>query len=138
MYLELEDLQSITETLNLYEKGHADFDPDTLRRAFHDRAIIVGYYQGELTFESRDDYLQILTDVADDNDDQFDQGSGSLRLLSLDSTETTVVAKVESVISGDRYISQLTMIKIGAAWRIVSGVFHQVEDDWTQRLDLSD
>ena len=138
MHFELEVPQSIAETLNLYEKGHDDFDPDMLRRVFHDRAIIVGYYKGELTFDSRDDYLQILTDEADDNDHQLDQGPAPLRLLSLETTETTAVARVESVISGDRYISHLTMIKIGAAWRIVSGVFHQLEDDRTQRRDLSD
>ena len=127
MHVALADLLSISETLNLYEKGHDDLDPDVLKRAFHERAIIVGFYKGELTFESRDDYLQTLTDVPGDIDDRSDQDSGPLRLLTLDTTETTAVAKVESVISGDRYISQLSMIKIGAAWRIVSGVFHQAK-----------
>jgi len=46
----------------------------------------------------------------------------------LDITDTTAVVKVESLISGTRFISQLSMLKIGENWQIVTGLFHGQEN----------
>lgn len=116
------DLDSITKTLELYQEGHYHLDIAKLRQAFHPSAHIVGYDDnGKLMFADLEQYLKILTEYP--CPDQSGQPS-DFKLIALDITESTTVAKVESLISRILFTSQLSMLRCGDIWQIVNGMFH--------------
>ena len=117
----LNELELILNTIELYRDGHYHSDMQKLKKAFHPNAHIVGYSDGELLFASRDQYLERRAKKKS----SAELGELSYtKILSLDKTDTTVVVKIESIISGTRFVSQLSMLKIDDTWRIVAGLFH--------------
>ncbi len=117
----LNEIELILNTVELYRDGHYHSDMQKLKQAFHPNAHIVGYSDGELLFASRDQYLERRAK----RKSSADLGELSYtKILSLDKTDTTVVVKIESIISGTRFVSQLSMLKIDDTWRIVAGLFH--------------
>ena len=72
-------------------------------------------------FADRSQYLDIL---AAEEPSTEPKEHASTKILSLDKTDTTVVVKVESLMAGVRYISQLAMLKVDGNWQIVNGLFH--------------
>ena len=129
----LKELESILNTVQLYQEGHYHLDIQKLKKAFHPNAHIVGYYEGEQTFEGRDQYLELITSEKS----SAEAGEPSyIKLLSLDKTDTTVVVKIENMIAGSRYISQLSMLKIGNNWQIINGLFHDEEGDKDNKMRL--
>ncbi|MCF8068716.1 MAG: nuclear transport factor 2 family protein [Desulfobacterales bacterium] len=117
----LNELESILKTVELYQDGHNDLDIEKLKKAFHPNAHVIGYYEGELMYADRSQYLDIL---AADEDSAESEKPGYTKILSLDKTDTTVVVKVESLMAGVRYISQLAMLNVDGKWQIVNGLFH--------------
>ena len=117
-----EQLISILATVELYRDGHYYLDEERLQKAFHPRANIIGYVGGgELMFVNRDEYLSRLSG----NKSSAEMGElPDTRVVSVDITDTTAVVKVENLLSGTRYISQLSMIKTKNHWQIVNGLFH--------------
>ncbi len=115
------ELESILDTVELYQESHYYLDINKLKKAFHPNAHIVGYYEGEQTFDSRDQYIEIL--AAEKSSAELGE-KPYIKLLSLDKTDTTVMVKIESLISGVRYISQLSMLKVDNNWQIINGLFH--------------
>jgi hypothetical protein len=122
----LNELKSILNTLELYQDGHYYLDIQKLKQAFHPKAHIVGYYKEEQPFADRDQYLESL---AAEKSSAESGESSYIKLLSLDITETTAVVKVESLIAGTLFISQLSMLKIDKNWQIVTGLFHGQENN---------
>lgn len=57
----LNELDLILKTVELYQDGHYHLDLEKLKQAFHPNAHIVGYFEEELVFASRDQYLEMLT-----------------------------------------------------------------------------
>jgi hypothetical protein len=120
----LSELESILNTVQLYQEGHYHLDIQKLKQAFHPKAHVVGYYEGEQTFDSRDQYIELIS--SETSSAELGEPSYT-KILSLDKTDTTVVVKVESLMSGTRYISQLSMLKVGDNWQIITGLFHAEE-----------
>jgi len=120
----LNELDLILNTVELYKDGHYYLDIKKLKQAFHPNAHIVGYYEEEPVFANRDQYLEALAT----EESSADSGESSYtKLVSLDKTDTTVVVKIESLMSGIRYISFLSMLKIDDNWQIITGLFHGEE-----------
>ena len=117
----LNELELILNTVELYKDGHYYSDMEKLKQAFHPKAHIVGYSDGQLLFASRDQYLERRAK----RKSSAELGEISYtKILSMDKTDTTVVVKIESQISGTRYVSQLSMLKIDDTWQIIAGLFH--------------
>ena len=128
----LKEIESILNTVQLYQDGHYYLDIQKLKQAFHPKANIVGYYKGEQTFDSRDQYIEILTSEKS----SYEIGEPSyIKLLSLDKTDTTVVVKIKSLISGIQYFSQLSMLKVEDKWQIINGLFHAEEQKNSIEVD---
>jgi len=119
----LAEMEMILETVRLYQDGHAGPDMDKLKQAFHPKAHVVGYYQGALMFDSRDEYLDVL---AAEEAGEID-GEAYTKVLSLDKTDTTAIVKIESLMAGTRFISQLSMIRLKDQWQIIAGLFHGLD-----------
>lgn len=115
------DINAILEVIKLYDEGHAGPDFAKLRQAFHPKASVVGHYQGELMFSQREDYIEILkTDPPPDPNSVQPE----LKLRSLDIVGDTAVATVESTMVETKFTSHLSLIRDGARWQIVNGLFH--------------
>ncbi len=121
----LNELDLILKTIELYQDGHYHSDVEKLKQAFHPNAHIVGYYKGELAFTSRDEYLAML--MPEESSAKSEEPSYT-KFLSLDKTDTTVVVKIESLMSGYQFISYLSMIKVDDSWQIINGLFHNQEE----------
>lgn len=115
------EIASIINTVELYRDGHYHFDVQKLKQAFHPDAHIVGYDEGGLIFASLDQYLEGMSGYKS----SAEQGEPpDTKVISLDKTDTTAVVKIESLISGTRFVSLLSMLKTDSGWQIVNGLFH--------------
>ncbi|MBT4889587.1 MAG: hypothetical protein HON65_08550 [Rhodospirillales bacterium] len=115
------DLGEILEVLSLYHDAHYYLDLNKLERAFHVEAQIVGHYHDEAFIAKRSEYKAILsseTSSASRNEPTY------TRLLSLDRTETTALAKIESLMAGETFTSMLSIWKTKNGWQIINGLFH--------------
>jgi len=119
------DMDLVLQTVMLYHEGHHYHDMDKLSQAFHPKAHISGYYEGELACEPRDRYMELLS--GGKSSAQVGIAS-TIRVVSVDMTETTAVVKVANSYHGACYTSYLSMIKIDGSWSIINGLFHSEID----------
>jgi hypothetical protein len=120
----IKELDLILNTVKLYQEGHHNLDIEILKQVFHPKAHIFGYYKDKKdTFiASRDQYFEMLNKRKISSTDTRELSY--TKLLSLDKTDTTVVVKVESLMSGTKYVSYLSMLKTDDSWKIINGLFH--------------
>ncbi len=119
------EFELILQTIELYQYGHHHLDLAKLQQAFHPKAHIVGYYEDELIIANRDQYLEML--VTEKSSAELGEPS-SIQLLSLDKTDTTVVVKIKSLMSGTQFISHLSMLKVDDRWQIINGLFNSQKE----------
>ncbi len=117
----LSEYKSILKVIELYKDGHHHSDLKKLKQAFHPNARIAGYYENELVFEDRDQYLEML--AQEKSSAELGEPS-DIKILSLDKTDTTVIVKIKSQMAGSEFISYLSMLKIDDTWQIINGLFH--------------
>ena len=129
MKIETSELDSILETVQLYQDGHFYQDAEKLKKAFHPNSQIVGYFEGEAVFDKRDPYVDLISNIPSEGDLKVEkvdetENNQSLKIMSIDMTDTTAVVKIKSTMFGVVYTSFLSMLKLGDEWKIVNGLFH--------------
>ena len=115
------DIDAVLEVIGLYDRGHATGDMGMLERAFHPRANVVGYFEGELMFASRDEYLELLKN---DPEPETDRAGPEIEVRSLAIVGDTAVATVASTMVGTQFTSHLSLLRQADTWQIVNGLFH--------------
>ncbi len=120
MKIHTSELDSILKTVQMYHDGHLYQDAEKLKKAFHPKSRIVGYFEGEAFFDERDPYVDIISSLSENEDSE----NQDLKIISVDMTETTAVVKIKSTIFGVVFISFLSMLKLKEEWKIVNGLFH--------------
>ena len=115
------DIQLIRQTAQLYFDGMYNSDINTLKKAFHTSANLMGYYNGELLHLSLKEWLEMVatTPPPAKSGEQY-----NMRLVSIDLTESVAVAKARDLYLGLWFTDYLTMLKIEDGWLIVNKVFH--------------
>ena len=109
-----EDL--IRETINHYSEGMRTADAATLRKAFHEQAILCGYIGDEMIAGP----IQGLYDWVESNSVP---AAYKCEILGIEITQRVAAAKIrETDLHGDA-IDYFHLLKVGETWSIVSKVW---------------
>jgi hypothetical protein len=84
-------------------------------------SLIVGYYQGELLYDSLDEFLDLVKGIPApaSSGEEYDK-----RIVSIDLAETAATAKMAELYLGLRSTNYMSLVKINEDWVIVSKTFH--------------
>jgi protease I len=115
------DLELISETVQHYFDGMYHRNIESLRRAFHAKAHLFGYFQGEFVHVSAEDWFKMVESgpAPAESGEEYD-----MRIVSTDVTGAVATVKVADLYQGLRFTDYLTLTKVDGHWRIVNKAFH--------------
>jgi hypothetical protein len=108
-----QDIAAVTEVVLAYYDGMTEGDETKLARAFHPRACIVGNNQGQLEWQTFDDFVAECKEAAGD------AGTYAWRIDGLSFQGDTALVRIGGQFAGEWYSDDLSMLRIDGAWRIV-------------------
>jgi hypothetical protein len=115
------NLESIQQTVQYYFDGLYHSNIEKLKKAFHPNAQVIGYFQGNLVFNSLEQFLEFVkaTPAPSKSSEEYD-----MKIVSIDVTGDVSVAKVADLYLGLRFTDYLSFLKIDGEWVIVNKMFH--------------
>jgi hypothetical protein len=108
------DIAAVTEVVVAYYDGMLAGDEVKLAHAFHPRACIVGNFQGELEWQTFEEFVVECKQAAGDA-----AGAYVWRIEGLSFQGDTALVRLGAQFAGDWYSDDLSMLRIDGAWRIV-------------------
>ncbi len=108
------DIAAVNEVVLAYYDGMLAGDEVKLARAFHPRACVVGNYQGELEWQTFEEFVAECKEAAGDA-----TGAYGWRIDGLSFQGDTALVRLGAEVAGERYSDDLSMVRIDGAWRIV-------------------
>lgn len=108
-----EDVAAVTEVVIAYYSGMMAGDEVRLARAFHPRACIVGNHQGQLEWQTFEEF------VAECKEGAGDAGAYVWRIDGLSLQGDTALVRLGDQYGGEWYSDSLSMLRIDGVWRIV-------------------
>jgi len=114
-------LNSIAKTIQTYFDGMHFGDTSRLRSAFHPDAFLFGYYHGEFSRMSFEDWMTEVEgmDKPSETGEVFD-----MVIVSIDVTGPTAQVKVAELYAGVRYTAYLSLMIVEENWKIVNKLYH--------------
>lgn len=114
-------LNSIGKTIQTYFDGMHFGDTSRLRSAFHPDAFLFGYYHGEFSRMSFEDWMSEVEgmDKPSETGEVFD-----MVIVSIDVTGPTAQVKVAELYAGVRYTAYLSLMIVEENWKIVNKLYH--------------
>jgi hypothetical protein len=110
----------IVAVVRAYVEAMAAADEAKLRIAFHPAAAVIGNYQGEVEWLSLDQFVAAILDTG-----AAPVGhSPYWDIESIDRTPDSAIVRVADDFAGMRFTDHLSLLKIGAEWRIVNKLYH--------------
>ena len=116
---DLPDYAEISAIVTMYIEGMCWNDPEKLRRAMHEKACIIGHFDGGLEWETRDAFIAAVNDAVETPDP-----SPWYAIHSISVAGDVATVQVEDIWLGMHYDDSLTLLKHAERWVIVSKVFH--------------
>lgn len=117
--LDNENLAEISDIVKLYVEGMCQNDAGKLRAAMHEKACVIGHYDGGLEWNTRDAFVAAVAALVDIPDP-----SPWYAITAISVTGDVATVQVEDIFLGQRYDDTLTLLKHGSRWCIVSKVFY--------------
>jgi hypothetical protein len=114
-------LNSIGKTIQTYFEGMHFGDTSRLRKAFYPDAFLFGYYHGEFSRMSFEDWMSEVEgmDKPSETGEVFD-----MVIVSTDVTGLTAQVKVAELYAGVRYTAYLSLVMVAEDWKIVNKLYH--------------
>ena len=114
------DIEVIQKTVQNYFDGHHHSDTEKLKKVYHPNSQVIGYFDGSLTFASRDEYLESVkaTPAPSESGEEFD-----MTIVSIDVTANEAVAKVAGLYLGRRFTDYLSLLKVDGNWVVVNDMY---------------
>ena len=115
------EILSIGETIQIYFDGMHQGDTARLRKAFHADAFLFGYYHGEFSRISLEEWMAEVEGMAKpaDSGEIFD-----MRIVAADVTGPTATVKVALLYAGLRFTDYLTLMQFDDTWKIINKSYH--------------
>ena len=111
---------AIEAVILAYLQGMIYGEFDKLRGAMHPQCMVAGHYHGDYVFVTREDFIGVLS-----GDEPEPPGTKiDYKILSIDITEDTAVAKLVDVCLGSTFTDSLTLIRDDKTWQIVFKAFY--------------
>jgi putative lumazine-binding protein len=107
------DIAAVTEVVHAYYDGMTEGDEAKLASAFHPRACIVGNYQGQLEWQTLEEFVAECKEAAGE------AGAYELRIDGLSLQGDTALVRFGGRLAGEWYSDDLSMLRIDGVWRIV-------------------
>ena len=121
MNMDTTELELIQQTVQYYFDGLYQSDIAKLNRAFHQNSQVIGYFQGNLLFETLEQFIEFVraTPAPSRSGEEYD-----MRIVSIDMTGIEAMVKVEDLYLGFRFTDYLSLLKIDGEWVIVNKTFY--------------
>ena len=115
------ELELIQQTVQYYFDGLYQSDIAKLNRAFHQNSQVIGYFQGNLLFETLEQFIEFVRAIPapSRSGQEYD-----MRIVSIDMTGIEAMVKVEDLYLGFRFTDYLSLLKIDGEWVIVNKTFY--------------
>ncbi|MCP4274707.1 MAG: nuclear transport factor 2 family protein [Gammaproteobacteria bacterium] len=115
------DIELIQKTVQYYFDGCYHSDVEKLKKAFHPNSQVIGYFDGSLSFESLDGFLEFIkaTPAPSESGEEYD-----MKIVSIDVTANEAVAKVTDLYLGLRFTDYLSLLKVDGNWVIVNKMYY--------------
>lgn len=115
------EMLAIGKTIDNYFEGMHHGDTQRLRSALHADAFLFGYYHGEFSRVSLEEWMAEVQamDKPVQTGEVFD-----MRIVAMDVTGPMAQVKAAELYAGLRYTVYLSLMQIGAQWKIVNKVYH--------------
>ena len=119
------DIDLIQQTIQHYFDGLYHSDVEKLGRAFHPRAQVMGFFNGNLSILSLGQFTDFVkaTPPPSENGEAYD-----MKIVSMDITGNEAVVKVEDLYLGLRFTDYLSLLRIDNNWVIVNKVYHHEQN----------
>ncbi|MBT8418412.1 MAG: nuclear transport factor 2 family protein [Silicimonas sp.] len=114
------DESDIRSVLNAYVSGFNRGDKDLLVQAFHPRFVSSGFVDGELQWDSGEEFAEFCEEAAPDPEGPIPDW----HLEHLTVSGKTAVAIIRDQWGDREFRDSLTLLKDGGRWRIVFKAFH--------------
>ncbi len=115
----LDQFGALSSVVQTYVEGMVHGDAAKIRAAFHDRACIIGHYEGDLGWASRDEFIdEVCGDAAKPGVQPY------WRINSVSIDGDTAVVRVENDWAGMRFDDTLTLLLQEDRWIIVSKLYY--------------
>ena len=115
------DIELIQKTVQYYFDGLYHSDVEKLKKAFHPNSQVIGYFDGSLTFDSLDGFLEFVkaTPAPSESGEEYD-----MKIVSIDVTANEAVAKVADLYLGLWFTDYLSLLKVDDNWLIVNKMYY--------------
>jgi protease I len=117
----VDQVLAIGKTMQDYFDGMHFGETRRLRKAFHPDAYLFGYYHGEFSRISLEEWMTEVeaTPKPSESGEVFD-----MRIVSMDITGRTAVVRVSLLYTGLRYIDYLSLMQFDDSWKIIHKTYH--------------
>ena len=112
------DIEGIQQAVQYYLDGHATGDPAVMTRAFHESARLQFIRNGQYSTRTLEAYLGGMGGSPAE-----DEADRRRRVVSVDYTGDTGVAKLELDYPGALITDYMQLLKIEGEWKIVNKIF---------------
>ena len=120
--VDMREYSAIAETLQDYVDGARVKTADTMKKAFHQDAMIFGHIEGHLLA----DPINALFEWHEETGPASDV---VVHFSILDVAETIAVVRVEADNwAGHRFTDYLSLLKIEDKWQVINKIFHNHEE----------
>ena len=107
------DIAALMDVVRAYCDGMVAGDEKLLSRAFHPRACIVGNDQGELEWQTLEEFIHECQEAAED------AGPVVWQLEDLSIVGDTAAIRLGDQFAGEWFSDDLSLLRIDGTWRIV-------------------
>ncbi len=95
-----------------------------MQAAFHEKALIVGHFDGELSWMTRDDFADLCVEEAELKEgDSFEA-----RIETSEITGDCALVKVVNQVLGVWFTDYLSLLNIDGKWQIVNKTYYAHPD----------
>jgi hypothetical protein len=108
--------------LDNYIKAHATGDPEYARKAFHTEGNMTWIRDGKYTVETLDAFIKRAFTGKPASDEE--QRKNGRRIEAVNIAGNAAVAKIVLDYPTVRFVDYMTLLKIGAEWKIVNKSFY--------------
>lgn len=109
----------ISDVVKLYVDGMCQNDPAKLRSAMHERASVIGHFDGGLEWDSRDAFIAVVSAMVASPDP-----SPWYAITAISVAGDVATVQLEDVFLGQHFDDTLTLLKHDNRWVIVAKVFY--------------
>lgn len=109
----------ISEVVRLYVEGMCQNDPVKLCDAMHEKACVIGHFEGGLDWDTRDAFIALVGASVETPDP-----SPWYKITAMSVAGDVATVQLEDIFLGQHYDDTLTLLKHESRWRIVAKAFY--------------